>query len=350
MKEEHEMLVDRYQAEDVFARVPQMAQRIDPVFKELDQLLEDDALYRQVRADFGKRYRWTLVHGRHSTPVEVLLRMLIVKHLHQWSYQETEEQVDQNLILRWFCRLYWAPVPDDTTLIRWANTLQPETLHALNDRVVQLAVQAKVTKGRKLRLDATCVQTEIHHPTDSGLLVDSVRVLSRFVQRAKGLIADQVPNVQQLCRSRLRTARRVAQTLHRQLRRKGEDKEAQQKELYQKLIQSAEQMVQQSRRVVAVLSQQSQQQAHCLLEQVQQVLPLVERVITQTRCRVLEGKKVASEQKVLSLFEPHTRAIPRHKGGALVEFGRQVVLDEVEGGIVTRYQILEHLNEHRQAP
>src|SRR5438874_13035379 len=229
------MLVDRYQAEDVFARVPQMAQRIDPVLKELDQLLDDDALYRQVRADFGKRYRSTLVHGRHSTPVEVLLRMLILKHLYQWSYQETEEQVDQNLILRWFCRLYWAPVPDDTTLLRWANTLQPETLHALNDRVVQLARQARVSKGRKLRLDATCVQTEIHHPTDSGLLVDSVRVLSRFVKRAKSFVKDQVGSLEQTCRSRLRSARKLAQTLHRQLRRKGEDKEAQQKELYQKL-------------------------------------------------------------------------------------------------------------------
>ncbi len=321
------MLVDRYQEEDVFARVPQMAQRIDPVLKELDQLLEDDQLYQQVRADFGQRHRWTLVHGRHSTPVEVILRLLIIKHLHQWSYQETEEQVDQNLILRWFCRLSWAPVPDETTLIRWANTLRPETLHELNDRVVQLAVQAKVTKARKLRLDATCVQTNIHHPTESGLLVDS----------------------QQVCRSRLRSARQVAQTLHRQLRRKGEDKEAEQKELSQKLIQSAEQMVQQSQQVVAVLGKQSQQQAQRLLEQTGQVLPLVQRVIAQTHQRVLEGQKVASKQKVLSLFEPHTRAIPRHKGGALVEFGRQVILDEVEGGIVTRYQILEYPDEHGQA-
>ncbi|MDQ6661857.1 MAG: transposase, partial [Chloroflexota bacterium] len=93
------MLFDRYQSEDVFARVPQMAERIDPALKELDQLLDDDALYRQARADFGKRHQYTLVHRRHSTPVEVLLRMLIVKHLHQWSYQETEEQVDQNLLL-----------------------------------------------------------------------------------------------------------------------------------------------------------------------------------------------------------------------------------------------------------
>src|SRR5260221_6883796 len=343
------MLVDRYEPEDVFSRVPHMAARIDPVLSKLDQLLDDDALYQQVRADFGKRYRYTLVHGRHSTPVEVLLRMLICKHLYQWSYQETVKQVYDHLLLRWFCRVYWADVPDASTLFRWEQTFRPETLHALNDRVVQLAAQAKVTKGRKLRLDATCVQTNIHHPTDSGLLVDSVRVLSRLVQRAKGLIKDQVSNVQPLCRSRLRTARQVAQTLHRQLRRKGEDKEAQQKELYQKLIQTAEQMVRQSQQVVAVLSEQTGQHVRRLLTQVQGVLPLVQRVITQTRMRVLEGKKVASDQKVLSLFEPHTRAIPRHKGGALVEFGRQVVLDEVEGGIVTRYEILEHPNEHGQA-
>jgi IS5 family transposase len=183
---------------------------------------------------------------------------------------------------------------------------------------VQLAAQAKVTKGRKLHLDATCVQTVIHHPTDSGLLVDSVRVLSRFVQRVKGVVKDHGRNVQQLCRSRLRSARQAAQKLHRKLRHKGVEKE-------------------------------TEQSVQRLLTQVQQVLPLVERVITQMRTRVLEGKKVTSEQKVLSLFEPHTRAIPRHKGGALVEFGRQVVLDEVEGGLVTRYQILEHPHEHGQA-
>ena len=222
-------------------------------------------------------------------------------------------------------------------------------MHALVDRVVHLARQARVTKGRKLRLDATCVQTNIHHPTDSGLLVDSVRVLSRFVQRAKGLVKDQMSNVQQACRSRLRTARQVAQTLHRQLRRKVEEKEAQQIKLYQKLIQTTEQMVRQSQQVIAALAEQTGPQARRLLRQAERVLPLVQGVIAQTRTRVLEGKKMASEQKVLSLFEPHTRAIPRHKGGALVEFGRHVVLDEVEGGIVTRYQILQHPTEHGQA-
>jgi transposase, IS5 family len=277
-------------AEDVFARVPHMAQRIDPVLKEFDRLLDDDELYQQARTDFGKRHRFTLVHGRHSTPVEVLLRMLILKHLSQWSYQQTQDRVDENLVLRWFCWLYWAPVPDESTLIRWANTLRPETLHALNDRVVKLARQAKVTRGRKLRLDATCVQTEIHHPTDSGLLVDSVCVLSRFVRRAKGLVKERLTNVEQVCRSRLRSARQVAQMLHRQLRRKTEEKEEQQKALYQKLIQTTEQMVRQSQQVMAILAEQTGQQARRLLAQAEQVLPLVQRVITQTRVRVLEGK------------------------------------------------------------
>ncbi len=343
------MLVDFYAREDVFAPVPKLAQEIDPVLRKLDGLLDDDGLYQQVRADFGQRFRSTLVHGRHSTPVEVLLRLLILKHLYQWSYKECEGRVADSLVLRWFCRVAFHEVPDASTLWRWEQTLRPETVHALNDRVVQLAAHARVTKGRKLRLDATCVQTNIHHPTDSGLLVDSVRVLSRFVQRAKGLVQEQMSNVQQVCRSRLRTARKTAQTLHRQLRRTVEEKEAQQKELSQKLIETAQQMVRQSQQVIAALSQQTGSHARRLLSQAQQVLPLVERVIVQTRTRVLEGKKMVSDQKVLSLFEPHTRAIPRHKGGALVEFGRHVILDEVEGGIVTRYQILEHPNEHGQA-
>jgi len=186
------MLVDFYAREDVFVPVPKLAQEIDPVLRKLDSLLDDDALYQQVRADFGKRYRFTLVHGRHSTPVEVLLRMLILKHLYQWSYKECEGRVADSLVLRWFCRVAFHEVPDASTLWRWEQTLRPETVHALNDRVVQLARQARVTRGRKLRLDATCVQTNIHHPTDSGLLVDSVRV--RLPLRATSQRTSQGPH------------------------------------------------------------------------------------------------------------------------------------------------------------
>jgi IS5 family transposase len=343
------MLIDCYAREDVFAPVPKLAEEIDPVLRKLDSLLDNDALYQQVRSDFGKRYRATLVHGRHSTPVEVLLRMLILKHLYQWSYKECERRVADSLVLRWFCRVAFHEVPDGSTLFRWEQTLRAETVHALVDQAARLAKQARVTKGRKLRLDATCVPTNIHHPTDSGLLVDSVRVLSRLVQRARPLVKEQLANVQSACRSRLRSARRAAQSLHRLLRRKTEEKVEQQRVLYQKLIETTQQMVRQAERVGKALGEQAEADARRLQAKAEHVLPLIKRVIAQTRSRVLEGKKVASSEKVLSLFEPHTRAIPRHKGGADVEFGRHVMLDEVEGGIVTRFEILEHPNEHGQA-
>src|SRR5689334_21077131 len=136
------MLVDRYPFEEVFARVPELAQHTDPVLRQLDHLLDDDALYQRVRADLGKRYPLTLVLGRHSTPGEAILRLLVVKHLSNWSYRETTHFVADSLVLRWFCRIYFEAVPDASTLDRWALTDRPETVHALNDRVVQLARQA----------------------------------------------------------------------------------------------------------------------------------------------------------------------------------------------------------------
>src|SRR5215472_17064675 len=136
------MLVDRYEPEDVFARVPELARQTDPVLVRLDQVLDDEELYHQVRSDLGHRYRLTLVHGRHSTPVEALLRLLVIRSLFQWSYQETVERVRDSLVLRWFSRVYFAPVPTATTLLRWDQTITPATLNHLNERVVQLAVQA----------------------------------------------------------------------------------------------------------------------------------------------------------------------------------------------------------------
>jgi len=343
------MLIDRYAPEDVFAPVPELAGQTDPELRALDVLLDDDQLFEQVKADLARRFAHTVDRGRHSTPVEAILRLLLVKHLHNWSFQETEESVADSLVLRWFTRVYFRRVPDDTTLIRWSQLIRPETLEALNARVVQLAVRARVTSGRKLRVDATCVPTNIHHPTDSGLLVDSVRVLSRIVERAKPVLAQTRRDVAELCRSRLHSARRIAQSLPRLLRRKGDEKLQQQRELYQHLVQTTEEMVQQTQQVSQALRRRGDHLAKPLRDQVQHFLPLIKRVIAQTRSRVLEGQKVTSEEKVLSLFEPHTRVIPRHKGGADVEFGRLVMLDEVEGGLVTRFEILEQPHEHGQA-
>ncbi len=179
------MLIDRYPAEDVFAHVPELAGQTDPVLRQLDPLLDDDPLFQLVRADLAQRYAHTTDHGRHATPVEVILRLLVVKRLFNWGDEEAERRVADSLVLRWFCRVYFHRVPDATTLLHWSRTIQPVTLHALLDRISVLAQQHKVTKGRKLRLDGSVVQNTIRHPTDSSLLVDGVRVLSRVLRRAK---------------------------------------------------------------------------------------------------------------------------------------------------------------------
>jgi IS5 family transposase len=338
------MLIDCYPYEDVFARVPELAQQTDPVLRQLDGLLDDDLLYQQVRADLGTRYPLTLVAGRHSTPGEALLRLLVVKHLYNWSYRETEERVADSLVLRWFCRTYFQAVPDFSTLQRWSQTIRPETLHALNDRVVELARQAKVTQGRKLRIDGTVVETSIHYPTDSSLLADGVRVLGRVIRRSKPLVREQLGGIRDAFRSRMRTMRRGLQTLHRLRRRVGEEKAEQRKALYETLLAATEATIRQAEQVRSALHDVSgagKAEAQRLVAQVDQYVPLVQQVIRQARHRVLQGKKVPASEKIVSLFEPHTRIIPRHKGGADMEFGRMVVFDEVEGGIVTRFAVLE---------
>jgi IS5 family transposase len=338
------MLVDRYPYEDVFARVPELATQTDPVLQQLDRLLEDDQLYRQVRADLGQRYPLTLAQGRHSTPGEAILRLLVTKHLYNWSYRETEERVADSIVLRWFCRIYFQTVPDFSTLQRWAQTIQPQTLDHLNDRVVLLARQAKVTKGRKLRIDGTVVETTIHHPTDSSLLADGVRVLTRIIRRSKPLVQEQLGGSRDAFRSRLRAMRRGLQTLHRLRRQQGEDKAEQRKAVYEMLLAATEATIKQATRIrdaLHAVGEEAQAQAQRLIDQIDHYLPLVQQVISQAERRVLEGRKVPAKEKLVSLFEPHTRIIPRHKGGADMEFGRMVVVDEVEGGIITRFAVLE---------
>src|SRR3954469_3120733 len=216
------MLRNRYTRTDLFALVPQLDLHFEPLLEQLDRLLDDDEILDRVRDDLSRRYPGTRTRGRRSTPVEVVLRMLVVMRLYGWSYAQAEYFVHDSLILRQFCRVYLQRVPDDTTLIRWANTIGPETLEALNDRVVQLARSLKVTRGRKLRVDTTAVETDIHFPTDSGLVGDGVRVVSRLLRRARAVLGEAASGLGEAFRSRVRTVRRLSQQLHRLARRKSD--------------------------------------------------------------------------------------------------------------------------------
>src|SRR5512135_1037909 len=336
------MLRDRYEPVDLFAMVPQLGLEFDPQLAQLDRLLDDDILFARVRADLARRSPLTPVHGRRSTPVEVILRMLVVPRLYGWSFERTEYFVHDSLVLRQFGRVYLPKVPDDTVLIRWAHTIGPATLQQLNDRVVQLARSLKVTRGRKLRVDTTAVETDIHYPTDSALLGDGVRVLSRLLRRAKTVLGKAANALgPEAFRSRVRTVRKLAQQLHRIARRKGAEARDAMKTAYEHLIHTAKRTGNQARRVLEVLQRRTKRPAQRLAQRIGTFLPLLIQGIQQASRRVLEGQAVPASEKVLSLFEPHTQIIPRHKAGTPVEFGRKIRLDEVEGGIITGYAILE---------
>ena len=345
------MLRDRYAPTNVLAVVPQGTLALEPELRELDRLLEDDEVVKRVRADLVRRYPHTASRGRSSTPVEVILRLLIIKRLYDWSYEETERFVSDSLVLRQFCRVYWEAVPDDPTLIRWAQLVGPPTLQAVNDRVVALARTLKVTRGRKLRVDSTVVETNIHHPTDSGLLCDGVRVVSRLLRRAKAVIGHPIERGKEVFRTRTRSARRVAQALHRLARRKGEEAVGQVRQAYERLLSIVHKTEHQARRVSAVLRGQSGEKARWLGQRFEEFLPRVAQVVSQTTRRVLRGEQVPATEKLVSLFEPHTQILRRHKPGKGVEFGCRLWLEEVEGGLVSRHVLMPGAGTaHAQVP
>jgi len=297
-------------------------------------------MFEAVKADLAKRYPRTLVTGRASTAVEVVLRMLVVKHLYGWSYEQTEQWVNDSLVLRQFCRVYLEKVPDDTTLIRWANLREPATLQGLLDHVVGMAQALKVTKGRKLRIDGTVVETNIHHPTDSTLLQDGVRVLGRLLRRAGRELKGALPHGQRWIAQQTQAARDAWMNIVHAAARRGEEAEASMRSAYAVLLEVSEQLLEQAQRANQALRQRTTKPAQRLADQLTNLMPKVQQVMRQTQRRVLQGQSVPARDKLVSLFEPHTAIIRKGKFGKAVEFGRVLWLDEVEGGIVSRYAVL----------
>lgn len=334
------MLRDRYEPMNVLALVSAPGMELDPVLTELDRLLDDDALREAIKADLATRYPRTLTDGRPSTPIEVILRMLVIKHLYGWSYAQTCQLVAGSLVLRQFCCVYLQSVPRDTTLLRWASLIRPATLHHLHDYIVELACERKVTRGRKLRIDGTVVETNIRYPVDSTLLGDGVRVLTRTILRAKAVLPESTNISSTAFRNRTRSLRRVMHQLIDTARRRGEGAADALQASYRRLVGLTTQVVRQAQQVEMALATATDARGQRLRIVLQTFIPRVRQVIDQTTRRVLLGQQLGASEKLVSIFEPHTAIIRKGKLGKPTEFGRVVWLDEVEGGIISRYAVL----------
>jgi len=151
----------------------------EPWMHYADTALEDDALLLIIQEELAKRCKKSKTRGRKATSAEVVLRMLLLKHVRDWSYETLSREVRANLVYRDFTRIGGGKVPDDRTMGNLARQLGPEVIEKLHRRVVEIAQEKQIATGRKLRVDTTVVETDVHYPTDSTLLGDGVRVLTR---------------------------------------------------------------------------------------------------------------------------------------------------------------------------
>jgi IS5 family transposase len=234
--------------------------------------------------------------------------------------------------------VYLNDVPDEKTLMRWANVIQAKTLEKFNERIMQLAVERKVTRGCKLRTDGTVVESNIRAPSDNRLLADGVRVLARTVVRARELLQQKVQEpFEDFTQAAKQRARQIGETL----RKKTETAKSVGRQHYQELLEMTQKTIEFARRIQKQLQKLPEKKAKRLAQTLETFLPRAEQVVDQTTRRILQGEQVPASEKIVSLFEEHTDIICRGKESRPVEYGHKIWLNEVEGGLVSHYRILD---------
>jgi IS5 family transposase len=307
-----------------------------------DQVLADEEIVGAVYEALAKRHPKSRSRGRRGVPAETVLRLLILKHVRNWSYDALEREVRANLVYRDFTRVGGGKTPDAKTMGRWGVALGPEVLKRIHERMVRIAQDQAVTTGRRMRVDTTVVETDIHHPTDSTLLGDGVRVLTRLMRkitRIAGAVGTKLRDRTRSVKLRLLDIGRIA-------RSKGPIRYDRLQHHYRRLLDATSRVVGQAKRFSEEIAQGVKRSRSLLKQlaleglrrQLDEMMPRVRQVMKQTRARILHGN-TRSEGKLLSLFEPSTEVIRKGKAGRPNEFGKMVKLQEAENQIVIDYEV-----------
>ena len=313
---------------------------LEPLLQSISDFLDDhEEMIEAVRRDLERGLKNPGTGRSGLTPPQVL-RSLILMRVKNWNYRELRERITDGYTLRQFTDFYCQPVPKHDAFNRAFNRLTPETLQAVNELVVQAAVDLGLEDGQKLRVDCTVVQTDIHHPTDNTLLWDVVRVITRLI----GCLAEAVQQHFQGFRNRTRAARRRMQEIQRLTPKERHERQT---EKYRQLIAITEEVVNNTRKVwqqtrkargkdlVADLTIAE------LRKEIAHYCELGDSVFDQARRRVLQGEQVPNAEKIYSIFETHTDLIKRGKVLTPVEFGHKVFLAESAQGLITQYEVLQ---------
>ncbi len=312
---------------------------IEPTLKAMAEFLDDHgAMVQRVRRDLVRGLKKPAT-GRTGLSAQQVLRSLILMRVKNWDYRELRERIADGYTLRSFTQFHSRRVPKHDAFNRAFNRLTPDTLRAVNDAVIRAAVDLGLEDGRKLRVDTTVVETDIHHPTDNTLLWDSVRVVTRLVRKLDAVLPAGVGSFT----NRTRSARRRMQEIQRMT---ATQRQRQQVRKYRALIKVAEHVITEAQVIVTQtarvrrLDPPTHAAVDALRTEIARHCALGTRVISQARRRVLQGEQVPTAEKLYSIFEPHTDLIKRGKVLKPVEFGHKVFLAESGRGLITQYRVL----------
>ena len=325
-----------------FADLEFLAQGIslDPTLQAISGFIDKHGhLVDKVRRDLQRGLKNPKT-GRNGLTAQQVIRSLTLMRVKNWDYRELRERIADGYTLRRFTRFYSDRVPKHDAFNRAFNRLTPATLEAINDIVVKAAVDLGLENGKKLRVDTTVVETNVHHPTDSTLLWDTVRVITRLVRHLGDLLPDGVPGFT----IRTRSARRRMQEIQRMTPR---ERQEQLNRKYRQLIGTTCQVVENARAVlkkterIRSIDLMTDIAIDAVRKEIDHYCGLADRVIDQARRRVLDGEQVPNEQKLFSIFETHTDLIKRGKILKPVEFGHKVFIAESGKGLITQYRVLD---------
>jgi IS5 family transposase len=262
--------------------------------------------------------------GAEGLSAEQVLRILVVKQMNGFSYRELAFHLADSRSYRTFCRLgITDEPPSKSALHKSLKALQAATLEALNRMIVGAAQEAKVETGRTVRADCTVVESNIHEPRDSELLWDGVRVITRLLVQARGLLGPERVEFG----NRTRRAKRRRQEIGHA--KKADDRQR----AYRDLLAVTEEVYGRGLAVRELLGDAKVREgldfwqalaAKGVGDQLDHFLPLMQRVMDQTRRRVLEGKSVPAGEKLVSIFEEHTDII--RKGNRETLYGHKICL------------------------
>lgn len=313
---------------------------LDPILQRIADFLEENtALIELVRKDLERGLKKPHAGRDGITPAQAL-RSLVLMRVKNWHYRDLRERINDGFTLRVFTQFDSHSVPRHDAFNRAFNRITPATLTGINRLVVQAAVKLGVEDGKKLRVDTTVVETNIHWPTDATLLWDTVRTVTRLVWDLHGKLPRGVKGFT----DRTRSARRRMQAIQRMTARQ---REQQQTPKYREIIRITEQVLQNAKHVVAAAKRVRKVDVlthaaiGAICKQISDFCALGVPVIDQARRRVLEGEVVPPEEKVYSIFEAHTDLIKRGKALKPVEFGHKVFLAESSHGLITDYRVLD---------